>query len=165
VDHSPYRTRPTRLSDVEYEDVPAAALHGEVAPRPRTVDDEAARRRYAHYGRFTPVVVRRVRSRMLVSIFGFPVLNAATTWLGAVELGFGTTFAQLPVAALFGFLLGYCRPPVTVVALMMLGASLAMQALAGTLVLSFAGAAGYPIYFGIGMAIGWNEEMAICDGR
>ena len=165
MDHSPYRARPTRISDAEYDDVPAASLRGNAAPRPRLVHDETLKKRYEHYGEFAPVVTNRIKSRMLAAIIGWPFFNAAITWMGGVALGFETTPAQLPIAALYGFLLGYYRPSMTIMGLLTLGAPILMQLLAGTLVFSFGGSAGAVLYICAGMTVGWSEEMRISDGR
>ena len=139
MDHSPYRQRPTRISDVEYDDIPAASFRGNTRPRPRLVDDETLARRYEHYGEFAPVVATRLRSRILTSIIAWPFFNAAVTWMGGAALGFETTPAQVPIAAIYGFILGYYRPSMTLMGLLTLGAAVFMQWLAGTLVLSFTG--------------------------
>ena len=126
---------------------------------PPLIRDEIVEREQELAARFdlwSPRNVRRVRHYVAGSMVGLPLLN----WL-FTPLGFGALWIQLPLAGVFGVVMGLFSPRGAAAGFLLLGTGLLTLLLAGySIGFSISTVFVFAAYFAIGLALGVSENLS-----
>jgi hypothetical protein len=139
------------------------ALDVQVGPvlrsMPPAMRDELVEREQDLAQRFdlwSPRNVRRVQHYVAGSLVGLPLLN----WL-FTPLGFHALWIQLPIAGVFGVVMGLFSPRGVAAGFLLVGTGLLTLLLAGYgLSFSFGSVIVFVAYFAIGLALGVSENLS-----